>query len=344
VIYENSRRLDDVKHLALRCCECISKACVIEKVEHNPTCSVGISKFPDHGSELSELLKAADTALYASKELGKNCYAFYEPELTKKIESKITFQNSLKDSIKNQALFLEYQPMINIANNFACAIEALARWHHPKFGKVSPNEFVPIIENIGLMTEFTQWVLIEACQQAMNWDNLNDLFDITVNISPNLMAQLKIVNLVQNAISETGISPTKLIIEVSDTMLHADLQNLTILKKLKDIGVRLAIDDFGVGYSSLASLKHLQVDMLKIDKSFVSDMLNDKHSKYLVSSMIDIGHHLGYQVVAEGVESQAHYKHLQALNCDIAQGFYICKPCSALTLISWYEKFKHQDL
>lgn len=327
IVTEFADTIDASSQVAQRCIDIISQPIGLDDHIHTLTCSIGIAHYPSDGKGIATLLKAADTALYAAKESGKNRFALYEPELTKRAEYKFHFEQSLRDAIKNKQLELVYQPKIDVLFHKVTGVEALARWHHPKFGQVSPLEFIEVAERIGIIEQLTEWVLYTACNQTIEWEKSGiPSIRMSVNISPILFHDKKIVSLVSQVINETGIKPHMLELEVTENMVQTDPLNLVIFEELRSLGVHLAIDDFGIGYSSFASLKHVKVDSLKIDKYFINDMVTDPDSRYLVSSMIDIGHSFGYEIVAEGVETEEQLAILRELGCDTIQGYLFSKP------------------
>lgn len=334
IVTEVADTIDTSSQVAQRCIDVISQPIGLENNIHTLTCSIGIAHYPDDGKGTATLLKAADTALYAAKELGKNRFALYEPELTRKAEYKFYFEQSLRDAIKNEELELVYQPKIDVLFHKVTGVEALSRWHHPKFGQVPPLEFIEVAERIGVIGQLTEWALYTACNQAVEWENSGlQSIRMSVNISPVLFQDNKIVSLVSQVINETGIKPDMLELEVTESMVQTDPVNLAIFEELRNLGVHLAIDDFGIGYSSFASLKHVKVDSLKIDKYFINDMITDPDSRYLVSSMIDIGHSFGYEIVAEGVETEEQLAILRELGCDTIQGYLFSRPVNEKQLI-----------
>ena len=210
------------------------------------------------------------------------------------------------------------------------SVEALSRWDHPKLGYISPVDFIRMAEQIGMIKELTEWVLKTACQQIALWKNAGySSIRMAVNISPSHFLDSDFLPLIERVIKDTGITPGDLELEVSEGVVQTNEENLNVFKYLNELGVLLAIDDFGVGYSSLASLKHLSIDFLKIDKYFIDDMLVDNKAKLLVSSMIEMGHNMGHQVTAEGVEKEEQFEMLQSLGCDSAQGYLFSKPTTA---------------
>ena len=275
-------------------------------------------------------MKSADSSLYAAKESGKNKYAFYDPEITKKAEYRFRVERYLRQAIENQELSLVYQLQVNVGTGEIIGVEALARWNHPELGEVSPIEFIPIAERIGMIKPLTEWVLATACRQAVRWQKEDfPAMRMAVNISPLLFLDKEIVHFIKRMIVETGIEPGQLELEVTEGVVQTDEKNLETFKDLKDLGIQLAIDDFGTGYSSFASLKHLSVDCLKIDKYFIDDMIEDNEVSFLVSSMIEIGQKLGYSIIAEGVESIAQLHYLDKLGCGNVQGFLFSQPVDA---------------
>ncbi len=326
---------DYAASVARRCLTSIAQPLELSNRKLVPACSIGLAYYPDDGKDLSALLKAADTSLYAAKENGKNQYAFYKPEFAHKAEYRFQVEQYLRESIDKQELSLVYQPQIDINSGEIIGVEALSRWYHPKLGQVRPDEFIATAEKIGMIKSLTEWVLSTACRQLISWRKEGfSALRMAVNISPSHFLDKEIVALIQKIIEETGIMPEELELEVTESVVQTDPRNLKILQDLKELGVVLAIDDFGTGYSSFASLKHLRVDSLKIDKYFIDDMLVDKKSFLLVDSMIEMGHKLGYGIVAEGIETEEQLAMLKSLDCETAQGYLFSKPVDANTILT----------
>jgi diguanylate cyclase (GGDEF)-like protein/PAS domain S-box-containing protein len=315
-------------HVAKRCLALVSKPLELAGRNFTPACSIGIAHYPDNGIDLHTILKAADTALYYAKDLGKNRYAFYDTGLTQKAEYRFKIEQSLREAIDNQQLTVVYQPIVDLTTGYIVSVEALSRWDHPQLGSISPEDFIKIAEQIGMIKTLTEWVLKTACQQVAIWRNAGySSIRIAVNIYPSHFLDSDFLPLIERVIKDTGIMPSDLELEVSEVVVQT--KNFNVFRCLKELGVLLVIDDFGVGYSSLASLKHLSIDFLKIDKYFVDDMLVDNKAKLLVSSMIEMGHNMGHQVTAEGVEKEEQFDMLQSLGCDSAQGYLFSKPTTA---------------
>ncbi len=322
--------------IAQRCLDSIARPMELSGRLYTPACSIGISYFPDDAQDFSSIMKVADTALYFAKEQGKNQYAFYQDELTKKAEYQFKIEHSLREAIEKEELSLVYQSQIHVKTGEIIGFEVLSRWNDPILGQVSPVEFIPIIEKIGMMKQFTAWVLRTACVQAEEWRKLDfPIFHMSVNISPSHFLDTDLVALVKDIIKETGISSNTLELEVTESVVQIDDRNLAVFKELKELGVLTSIDDFGTGYSSLASLKHLTVDCLKIDKYFIDEMLIDEKSRFLVHSIIELGHHMKYGVIAEGVESKEQLDLLNKLGCETAQGYFFSKPIDAEAVVEY---------
>ncbi|MCU7806718.1 MAG: EAL domain-containing protein [Candidatus Thiodiazotropha sp. (ex Semelilucina semeliformis)] len=319
-----------VAHVAQRCLETISEPIELSARKYTPACSIGIAHYPDDGDSLTAILKAADTSLYSAKELGKNQYAYYKLELTHKAEHRFRVEQALREAIENNQLSLVYQPQIQIDTGEIIGVEALARWNHPQLGQVPPADFIATAERIGMIKPLTEWALRTACNQSVAYKKADlPLFRMAVNISPSLFLDKGFVALIKRVLEETGINPIELELEVTESVVQTDLQNLSVFRDLKDLGVSIAIDDFGTGYSSFASLKHLAADYIKIDRYFISDMLSDNKTQLLIASMIEIGHNLGHGIVAEGVETAEQFNVLKKLGCETAQGYLFSKPVSA---------------
>ncbi|MEM1369284.1 MAG: bifunctional diguanylate cyclase/phosphodiesterase [Cyanobacteria bacterium P01_H01_bin.15] len=318
-----------VLRIAQRYLKMLSKPVELITRKVIPACSIGIAHYPEDGQDLSTLFKAADTSLYAAKEQGKNQYAVYKPELTRQAEHRFRIEQSLREAVERQELSLVYQPQIRLDTGSIIAVEALSRWHHPQLGWISPIEFIATAERIGMIKQLTERAIFSACHQAVAWKKAGlPSLRMAVNISPIHFLDDDFVLFIQRVIDETGILPCELELEVTESVVQTDPQNLNIFRRLKEIGVLLSIDDFGTGYSSFASLKHVTIDYLKIDKYFIDDMMQDSKSQILIASIIEMGHNLGHRIIAEGVETSAQCRLLQTLGCDTAQGYLFSKPVS----------------
>jgi diguanylate cyclase (GGDEF)-like protein/PAS domain S-box-containing protein len=317
-------------NIAKCCLDAIAQPIEIYSRKLTPACNIGIAYYPDDGKDWPALLKAGETSLYTAKKSGINQYAFYNVDLTHHAEYRFQVEQDLREAIEKQQLSLVYQPQIKIDTGEIFGVEILSRWFHPQLGQISPIDFIATAEKIGMIKSLTEWSIKTACYQLVAWKK--DGFHtprIAVNISPTLFLDKDLVSLIKHIITETGIAPYELELEVTEGVVQTDPRNLAVFQDLKNLGVLLTIDDFGTGYSSFASLKHLKVDFLKIDKYFVDDMLVDKKALTLISSMIEMGHKLGYGIIAEGVETIEQLNILKNLGCETVQGYLFSKPVTA---------------
>lgn len=302
------------------------------KVDQNElfiTPSIGISFYPFHSKQADELLLKADIAMYKAKELGKNNYHFYNPMLEKESRDKLMIQNELYKAVEMEQFILYYQPKIDIETNQLVGVEALIRWQHPN-GMIPPMKFISILEETGLINPIGEWILREACRQNKRWqDQGYPPISISVNLSTRQFYQQHLVSMVSDILKETGVSAEYLEIEITESMtMDVDFAS-NILHQLKALGVKISIDDFGTGYSSLYYLKTFPIDGLKIDQSFIRDILNDQNDSNIVTTIIHMAHHLGLKVIAEGVETTEQLQFLKENHCDEAQGFLFSPPVPA---------------
>ena len=299
------------------------------------TATIGISIFPLHGGTLEILLKNADIAMYAGKS-GKNCFYLFEQKLLADIESKIKMEKKLRDALEKREFDIHYQPVFDIRSNKLIGAEALIRWQDNETKRlIPPLEFIPLAEETGFIIPLGEWILKTATRQAVEWMRQTDLpLSIAVNISARQFLDGNFVRIVSEALDESGLNPENLTLEITETnvMEHLELA-LAKMKELKTIGIKFALDDFGTGYSSLSYLKQFPLDTLKIDKSFISDLVINKQNVSLVSAVVDVAHTFNLNVVAEGVELNEQLQLLSKLKCDLAQGYLLAKPLTTQDFI-----------
>lgn len=304
--------------------------------------SIGISVFPDDGEDREALLKNADTAMYRAKALGRNNYQFYTVEMSTSISERIDLESDLRRVIQNNELILYFQPKIDVRRSEVVGAEALVRWQHPKRGFLLPNCFIPIAEEAGLISQIGHWTMRMACQQFKIWQDENGFMGhVAVNVSAREFMGATFVDDVKACLEITGLEPQYLELEIIENLVleHGE-ETVARLNQLSAMGVTVAIDDFGVGYSSFSYLKRLPVQVLKIDRSFVRDVPEDKPGSAVIDGMIQLAHKLKLSVVAEGVENQAQYEFLRLHDCDIVQGYFISKPVPS---VDFYDKFVSQN-
>jgi diguanylate cyclase (GGDEF)-like protein len=312
----------------------ISRSVTLNGVEFRITASIGISSFPDNGSDERELLQYADIALSRAKEDGKNMFRFYNEQLNANSLERLTLESSLRHALEHDQFLLHYQPKIDLKAGAIAGVEALLRWKHPELGMIPPVKFIPIAEETGLIAPIGEWVLRTACEQHALWRRAGlSPAHVAVNLSPRQFGDDLLLETIESILAETGMGPDMLQLEITESMLmqnpQAALETLTALKK---IGVRLAIDDFGTGYSSLSNLKLFPIDTIKVDRSFIRNLPDDVDDRGIADAIIAMGRTLGLTVVAEGVETRQQAEFLRAHGCDQYQGFYFSKPVPAVEL------------
>ena len=303
----------------------------IENHELGVTPSLGISVFPQDGRDFEALLKHADTAMYRAKESGRNGYQFFASEMNVAALERLMLENSLRQGIERGEFVLHYQPQIDLASGRIVGAEALVRWRHPQLGLVPPGKFIPVAEVSGLIVMIGEWVLGEACRQNRAWEQAGlPAVSVAVNISAVQYRSGRNEAIVATVLADTGLAPELLELELTEgiVMVGADATVAT-LQRISDMGVKLAIDDFGTGYSSLSYLKRFPIDRLKIDQSFVRDIVTDTDDWAISSAIISMGHSLRLQVIAEGVEYAEQLEMLRRQGCDEVQGYYFSVPLPA---------------
>lgn len=293
--------------------------------------SIGIASYPDCGDDIDTLMRAADVAMYQAKRDGRNLYAFYMPGMNARDRSALMLEQSLRLGVENEEFTLHYQPQIELATGRLVGLEGLLRWQNGELGNVEPSHFVPILEDTGLMVRVGQWVLSTGCKQRMEWRSvLPENCIIALNLSPRQFADKNLVSEIRVVLKENDLPPWQLELELTEGMLMMDTHYTQgVLHELKEMGVRLSIDDFGTGYSSLAYLKQFPLDVLKIDRQFIRNLTTSDKDAAITTSIIQLAHNLGLQVVAEGVEDAAQMAILKKLGCDIGQGYYFSRPIAS---------------
>lgn len=312
----------------------------INNEEFYVTPSIGISIYPTDGSDEETLIKNADTAMYQAKDRGKNNYQFYSIISGGISTWKMKLENWLRRAMEQNQMTLHYQPQFDLCTGKIVGVEALIRWNHPEYGYIAPTEFIPLAEETGLIVPLGKWILREACEQRKAWKDAGfSDFPIAVNVSVRQFQDEHIIQFISDLLEEVGLEANYLELEITESLMQ-NLENSTIiLNQLKSLGVLLSVDDFGTGYSSLSYLKHLPIDKIKIDKSFVDDIINHANQGMMVKTIIDMAVNLKFTVIAEGIETEEQVRFLTRNACQIGQGYYYSKPLSAEKL----EKFLLED-
>ncbi|WP_096360467.1 EAL domain-containing protein [Sulfuricaulis limicola] len=337
VLLPRLARRDDIELVVRKMLEALKPVVTIAGIPLEVRPAIGIALYPEHGSDTSTLYQHADVALNASK-TKHEAYTIYDPAIDVYDPQRLSLMAELRLAIATDQLQLHYQPRIDFRKRSLVGVEALVRWQHPKRGLIPPDEFIPAAEKTGLIDELTLWVLRTAMFQGKHWEAQGLMLEIAVNISTRSLHEMFLVSSVRELLQQTAFAPERLILEVTESTIMLDPVNaMRELEAVHKLGVQLAIDDFGIGYSSLAYLRQLPVRHLKIDKSFIIDMRDPKNGA-IVRGTVELGHSLGLSVTAEGVEDKTNYTSLKLLGCDQAQGYYISRPLPVSAFNDWLSK------
>jgi diguanylate cyclase (GGDEF)-like protein len=329
IILETIDDTDAAALVAQKIIDVLASPCTLEGHEINISPSIGISIYPDDGTELDGLLRSADAAMYHAKACGRNTYQFYSDELNAAASERVKLMSSLRKALDQDAFSLVYQPLVRIGDDRILGFEALLRWQHPEWGVVTPDRFIPLLEETGLIVPVGLWVLRKACSDC------RDLFGEDIKLSVNLSGrQFRDAGLPQQIaaiLEDTGMAADRLELEITETVLMSDTENaVQAMDRLHELGVRLSIDDFGTGYSSLAYLKRFPIDTVKVDRSFIRDISTDADDAAIVEAILAMTRRLGLETIAEGVETNEQLAFLRRNQCDYAQGFLFSRPVGAL--------------
>jgi EAL domain-containing protein (putative c-di-GMP-specific phosphodiesterase class I) len=298
--------------------------------------SVGVARFPVDGDDAETVLRASDIAMYAAKTRARNSVVVFDPALRSASERRMRVEQELRQALRDGQLRLHYQPMVDAHSGALVGAEALVRWEHPVRGLILPREFIDVAEQTGLVVELGAWALGEAAQQLVRWTNEGLSLWVAVNVSARQLRGGVLARQYREAVTLSGCDAQRLEIELTEhTLIENVEENLRILTELRDLGARIAIDDFGTGLSSLAYLKRLPIDKIKIDRSFVSDLPSDRSDSAIIAAAASMARVLGLRVVAEGVETAAQLQAVCALGCDLAQGYLFSKPMDAALFAAW---------
>ncbi len=322
---------EEITKIAQRILDKLSIPIVIENQELYVTASLGIALYPYDGEDAQSLLKHADFAMYRAKQQGRNNYQLFAEDMHHKALNQLTLEGDLRRALAREEFLLYYQPQVEIATGRIIAVEALIRWQHPQLGFVSPDQFIPLAEEIGLIAPIGQWVLQTACIQHQAWRTLGfPPLRVAVNLSPRQFHQSHLIKIILQTLEETEIDPEYLELEITESAAMEDVEfTIKILQELRAMGLHITIDDFGTGYSSLNMIKHFPLNTLKIDRSFVKDLVDNSNDAAIAQTIIALGQGLKLQVVAEGVETSEQLAFLRSMHCDIAQGYFFCPPVPA---------------
>jgi diguanylate cyclase (GGDEF)-like protein/PAS domain S-box-containing protein len=318
----------DAAVAAGRIMEAMNSDFVIQGRTFNVSCSIGISLFPDHGADNEALIKNADAAMYTAKESGRNAFRFFSNDMNARVVERLNLEHGLRGALEKNEFFLLYQPQTNVESGEIVGAEALLRWKHPELGLISPDRFIRVAENSGLILPIGEWVLRTACLTARSWQTQGlPAIPVAVNVSAVQFRHESFRDLIRQVLQETGLAPNYLELELTESLLlsNADV-TLSVLRALKEIGINLAIDDFGTGYSSLSYLRQFPVSKLKIDRSFIRDVPSNSDDTAIATAIISMAKGLNIKVIAEGVENETQMAFLRHQHCDEVQGYYFSRP------------------
>jgi len=330
---------DDAAPVAMKIIEAVRYPFHVEGREFFTTTSIGISLFPEDGTDAESLIKNADTAMYQAKELGRDNYQLFNAVVNAKALQRIALEHGLRRALGNNELEVHYQPIFDLRSNRVTGMEALLRWNHPGLGSIPPSTFIPLAETTGVMIPIGSWALREACRQAKEWHDAGRSLSLAVNLSVTQLQQTDLASRVRDVLEETGLPPRMLELEVTESSaMQSPETSIRMLYELKKLGIRISLDDFGTGHSSLSYLKRFPIDTLKIDQSFVQDITSDPDTAAIVTAIIAMAHSLRLKVIAEGVEYTEQMNFLRRHNCDQMQGYLITPPVNAATFLDFVGK------
>ncbi len=331
VLLSEVSHAEDAVFIARKILGSLAMPYAIDQKYLSVSASIGVSTYPDDGTDAETLIHKADTAVYDAKKLGRNNYQFFRADMQTRVLEWQSLEGSLRNAIGGKEFVLYYQPKIDLQTSEISGVEALIRWMHPERGLIPPGQFVPIAEESGLIVPIGEWVLTEACRQAREWlDQGLPPVRVAVNVSALQFLAKDFFTNVRSALHSTGVTPQNLELELTETVLMQDAESaVETLYSLKALGVQLAVDDFGIGYSSFSYLRKFPLDCLKVDRSFINDIAPGSDNATILSALINIGKSLNHRVVAEGVETQEQVSYLRNQGCDEGQGYFFSHPVMA---------------
>ncbi len=335
ILLDNMRGVEDAALVAERILQSVKKPIEVEGIEIYPTVSIGIASYPEEGKDCVTLERLATSAKDYTKKKGGNKFHFSSNAINESYAKRLRWESKLRRALEADEFVLYYQPKVDVKTGVIRGVEALIRWQSKAMGLVPPNDFIPLAEETGLIVPIGQWVIEEACNRLAAWNKQGrGPLVMAINLSVKQLEGPEIFSTIEKIIADTGVDPQFLKFEITESLLLDNIENkIALLKRLKKLGLSLSIDDFGTGYSSLSYLAKMPVDELKVDRSFIMDMLKDEENHAIVSSVIFLAKNLGLMTVAEGVETKEQLRYLQDQNCDQYQGFYFSRPIPEAELL-----------
>jgi diguanylate cyclase (GGDEF)-like protein len=346
VVLENINSIEDLENIAKSIMQNASNTYPVAKMEMMITASIGIASYPQHANDVDNLLKNADAAMYRAKSTAHNMYFVYENKMADNINAHLTLGGGLRKAIEEEQFVLHYQPKIRLPDESVVGAEALIRWSHPELGMISPDQFIPLAEESGLILPLGEWVIRRACRQLQEWREAGYRpIKLSVNLSSRQFMQADLVDMVQCILEETGVDPKYFELELTESMLMTDAQqSIEKLHAFRKLGLTLSIDDFGTGYSSLAYLKKFPIQTLKIDRSFIHDLGLDCDNDAIVKATVAMANSLNLKVIAEGVENRTQVDMLNSYQCQEVQGYLFSKPLNSVDFALYMENHGFNQL
>lgn len=331
VILDNLKAKSDAVVMADKILTIVKEPIKVRNYHLHTTASIGIAVYPNDGEQTSEIIKHANSAMYHAKEKGKNRYEFYTEQLSVNLQFRLLMEQELKHALKDNEIYVVYQPQYDLKSGKICGAEALVRWHNQALGYVNPEHFITIAEETGAIMEIGDFVLEEACKEFLKWQEQGfEIETVSINVSSTQFRRQELFGNFRTIIDKVGIPPEFLEIEITERFIwEYTIANMTVLEELRELGCKISIDDFGTGYSSLSYMKSLPLDAIKIDKSFINDLPYDTHDAEVSKAIIALSKSLGYRVIAEGIENDEQEAFLKSNGCDIGQGFHFARPMEA---------------
>ena len=326
-------QFQDMERIIKNVVNMFNKPWYLMGTEYYCTMSMGIATFPDNSDDVHDIIKMADVAMYESKKSGKNCYNYYDADKRTNTAKQLDIENNMRQAVASQIqeFVVFYQPVVDTVTKRCVSCEALVRWDSKSLGFMGPGEFIPLAEYLGLITDIGDYILEEACKQCKKWNDAGYVdFHVNVNLSVVQLLQKNVVDNINRIILQSGVNPSNVVLEITESFAINDMDRvLNIIKGLKTLGPRIALDDFGTGYSSLNYIKQLPLNIIKVDKTFIDDIVGDDYAQAFVKLIVDLSKTIGTQIVVEGVEHSNQYELLRELGADYIQGYYFGKPVPA---------------